>query len=309
MTTDAFDPTAVQLGKAPAKIDPRTLRLADFIDWSQLPAYPATFRDSDKIANWKMLGNDRYGDCVVVGDAHQEMLWSVLAGTPYTPNEQDIVNTYLQLNGGVDRGLVILDYLRWRRKNPLPGTRKMLGFAAVNWRDVAELSVATSMFHGVLRGILLPKTAMSQSGPSNVWNVVSLQGDGAPGSWGGHLTFEPDYDGAGFGDVTWAYVQRSTPGFMSSYCDECYVVVPNYQIPGFDYAKFVDALKQIDPSADFDPPQPTPVPPTPTPDFDITKVSDAAFNAEYIRRYGDWANIDIAITHRKGVVWKRGWQG
>lgn len=262
MTTDAFDPTQVQLGKAPAKIDPRTLRLSDFIDWSQLPSYPATFKDSDKIADWKMLGNDRYGDCVMVGDMHQEMLWSVLAGTPFSVNEQQLVQTYLQLSPG-DHGLVILDYLRWRRKNPVAGARKMLGFAAVNWRDPAELSVATSMFRGVLRGILLPKTAQAQSSPSRIWDTVSLSGDGAPGSWGGHLTLETDYDQQNHADITWGYVQRATRQFMLNYCDECYVVVPNYNIPGFAYDKFVAALKEIDPNADFDPPEPTPVPPTP----------------------------------------------
>lgn len=309
MTTDAFfDPTAVALGKAPAVIDPRTLRLADFIDWTQLPAYPATFKDSDKIADWKMLGNDSHGDCVMAGDMHQEMLWSVLAGTPLQVNEQQLIQTYTQLSGG-DNGLVILDYLRWRRKNPVAGARKMLGFAAVNWRDLAELSVATSMFHGVLRGILLPKTAQMQTGPTRVWDTVSLSGVGAPGSWGGHLTFEPDYDAARVGEITWGFVQPASRQFMANYCDECYVVVPNYDLPGFKRQDFIDALKLIDPSADFDPPEPDPTPPAPTPDFDITKVSDAAFNAEYLRRYGDWANIDIAITHRKGVVWKRGWQG
>lgn len=265
MTTDGFDPTSVQLGKAPAAIDPRTLRLSDFIDWTQLPVYPASWKDSDKLTDWKMLGNDRYGDCVAVGDMHQEMLWANLAGTSFSPDEQQLIQTYLQLSGG-DNGLVILNYLKWRRKNQIAGARKMLGFAAVDWRNPAELAVATFMFRGVLRGILLPRTAMSQSGPTRTWDTVSLQGDGTPGGWGGHLTFEPDYDAAGYGDITWAYVQRSTQRFMANYCDECYVVVPNYNIPGFDYAKFVTALKEIDPNADFDPPEPTPVPP-PQPDM------------------------------------------
>lgn len=306
-----FDPTTIPLGKQPASIDPRTLRLADFIDWSALPAYPAAFRDSDKVANWQMLGNDAKGNCVLVGDAHQEELFSTLAGTPWKADTQACIDTYLQLTGGQDVGLNILNYLRWRRKNPGASSRKMLGFAAVNWRDPAELAVATSMFHGVLRGILLPKTAQSQSSPGSTWSSVSKSGDGAPGSWGGHLTLETDYDDQNVAEITWGYVQRASRQFMIDYCDEAYCVIPNYTVPGFDYNKFLAALKEIDPSADADPPEPTPVPPpNPTPPgFDITKVSDVDFNAEYLRRYGDWANIDIAITHRKGAVWKRGWQG
>lgn len=264
MTTDTFDPTSVQLGKEPAKIDPRTLRMADFIDWPALPPYPSTFKDSDKISDWKMLGNDVHGDCVMVGDMHQEMLWSVLAGTPLTINEQQLIQTYLQLSPN-DNGLVILDYLRWRRKNPVAGARKMLGFASVDWRNPAELAVATSMFHGVLRGIMLPQSAQSQTGPTRKWDTVSLSGNGTPGSWGGHLTFEPDYDDQDVGDITWGFVQPATRQFMFNYCDECFVVVPNFTIPGFDYNKFVAALKEIDPAADFDPPEPTPVPPPPAP--------------------------------------------
>lgn len=308
MTTDAFDPTAVSLGKEPAKIDPRTLQLAEFIDWTQLPTYPQTFKDSDKLADWGMLQNDRYGCCVMSGDLHQEKLWAALAGVPLTIDEQALVQNYLALSHG-DNGLVILDYLKWRRKNPVAGVRKMLGFAAVNWRDQAELSVATSMFRGVLRGILLPKTAQAQTGPTRIWDTTMLSGDGTPGSWGGHLTLEPDYDPARVGEITWGFVQPASRQFMLNYCDECFVVVPNYDIPGFDRQKFIDALKQIDPNADFDPPEPSPVPPPPAPGFDITKVTDEAFVAEYLRRFGDWANIDIAITHRKGQVWKRGWQG
>lgn len=47
----------------------------------------------------------------------------------------------------------------------------------------------------------------------------------------------------------------------------------------------------------------------PPPGIDWTKVTDAEFEAEYLRRYGDWADIDIAIKHRKGRVWTRSWKG
>lgn len=266
VNTIDFDPTSVSLGKAPAQIDPRTLRLGDFIDISRLPSYPTTFKDSDKISDWKMLGNDNKGNCVLVGETHEEMLWSVLAGTPWIADEQTCINVYLQLTGGQDVGLVILSYLKWRRKNQGAGPRKMLGFASVNWRDPIELAVATSMFHGVLRGLLLPISAQTQTGNGKIWNTTSKFGSGTPGSWGGHLTLETDYDDSNVGEITWGMIQAATRQFMLDYCDECYVVIPNYDIPGFDYKKFVDALLEIDPNADFDPiPQPTPVPPTPVP--------------------------------------------
>ncbi len=48
-------------------------------------------------------------------------------------------------------------------------------------------------------------------------------------------------------------------------------------------------------------------PPPPPQGIDWTLVSDDEFVAEYLNRFGDWAGIDIALTHRKGVVWRRGW--
>jgi hypothetical protein len=256
------DPSSFQLGKLPATVDPRTLRLADFIDYSQLPSFPSSYKDSDKIANWKMLGNDRYGDCVVAGETHQEMLFSQLAGTPWVADETTVIDTYFQLTGGRDIGLNILEYLKWRRKNNGASSKKMLGFAAVDWRNPNEVAVAISMFHGILTGILLPNTAKLQSSPNNVWDTVVKSGNGTPGSWGGHLTLETDYDLTTnmFANITWGYVQKLTHNFMLDYFDESFCVIPNYNIPGFKYDDFVSALKQIDPNADFDPPSPSPIP-------------------------------------------------
>ena len=51
-----------------------------------------------------------------------------------------------------------------------------------------------------------------------------------------------------------------------------------------------------------------PAPPPPEPTIDWTLVSDDAFVKEYLNRFGDWAGIDISLTHRKGVRWTRGWK-
>lgn len=290
MTSDI---SSFKLGKAPAVYDPRTLKLANYIHWRDLPSFPTTHRDSDKIQDWRMLRNDSKGICVVSGDMHQEMLWSVLAGTPFQPNEQEMDKVYTQLSGG-DNGLVILDYLRYRRKNPLANAPKMLGFAAVDWNNQAELSVATSMFRGVLRGILLPNTAKAQSSVYSQWDTITTTGDGRPGSWGGHLTLETDYD-TGLGEITWGYVQRASRRFMSTYCDECYVCVPNYKIPGFDYDLFVQDLLLIDPNANFDPPQPSPVPPVPDNDEWQTYIR---LQQKFL---GVVSQIDVNFT--KGAPW------
>lgn len=51
--------------------------------------------------------------------------------------------------------------------------------------------------------------------------------------------------------------------------------------------------------------EPVPTPePTPTPQPDITQFTDEEFEADYVRRYGRWASMDIALTHEKGRIWR-----
>ena len=111
---------------------------------------------------------------------------------------------------------------------------------------------------------------------------------------------ETDYDPAKVAEITWGYIQPATRRFMDNYCDECYVVVPNYSIPGFDSAKFVAALKEIDPNADFDPPEPSPVPPPPPPptpgDVTLVGATREQFNAEFNRRFGYFKDMSIGFT-------------
>jgi hypothetical protein len=49
-----------------------------------------------------------------------------------------------------------------------------------------------------------------------------LEGDGAPGSLGGHCVYVVGYDPRGLTCITWGKLQRMSWNFWWAYCDESY---------------------------------------------------------------------------------------
>lgn len=251
----------LKLGKAPARVDPRTLRLSNYIPAGYTPP-PVTRDNSGIVPVWGMLGNDQYGDCVVAAYAHMLMLWAKLAGVSLVAPVDDVINIYLKLTGGVDRGLVELDFLNWCRQNVFD-SNQILGFASIPTHDTALMEHAISMFGAVFRGILLPASAASQLG--GLWDLTTY--NNVPGSWGGHATIGVGYDRTAqqTKDITWGAVQKATYRFWQSYQDECYVLIPTYPIPGFDRDGFIRDLQAIGQYVGPQPAPAPPVPPTPVP--------------------------------------------
>jgi len=58
-----------------------------------------------------------------------------------------------------------------------------------------------------------------------VWDLNTLNGDGAPGSWGGHCVYVPKYDANGFTCITWGGLKRMTNAFWEAYCDEAHALL------------------------------------------------------------------------------------
>jgi hypothetical protein len=73
-------PDRVKLGKAPAREDPRTLKLAHYLLEEALPPPPQRTLRRKKVSDWPMYGNDQYGDCVFAGAGHEIQLWTAMGG-------------------------------------------------------------------------------------------------------------------------------------------------------------------------------------------------------------------------------------
>ncbi len=277
-----FQPRTYKLGKAPAKHDVRTVRLEPLS--TGLPAPPVIYTDLLTFMQaCGMLGNDSHGDCVIADDGHDIILWNKRLGIAVVISDAQALAFYgqasLALNhSSADSGLVMLDFLKWRMKNPWPApiNRPLTGFGTFDHRNHTVVQQLIVALNSVRLGLALPMTAQQQQAPGGTWTLVSKTGSGAPGTWGGHDVPLIGYDAAGPYCVTWGGVQHMTWDFFDFYCDESYGVIPTDPIPGFDLAGFIAELKSIGayygPDAPT-PPSPPPVPPAPPAVVTATGVS------------------------------------
>jgi hypothetical protein len=211
------------LGKAPARIDTRTLRLAKYLDRTALPAAPASCSWSHAVASYPMDGNDRYGDCTIAGVHHLIQTQRANDKQPaLNITEGDVTKQYFALSGGQDTGLVELDVLNaWKTSGLLNGD-KIGAFAAVNMHDANEVRTAIYLFGGIYLGVELPiawQRAKKWTLPRN------LRGNNAPGSWGGHCVIGTDYDATGIKVVTWGMLMQVGWSALPPYFSEGYVVI------------------------------------------------------------------------------------
>jgi hypothetical protein len=90
----------LKLGKKPARPGAVKFKLANYLDKAKLPTPPKMFGHQGLIgANWEMLGNDHYGDCVWAGAAHETMLWNKEAGRIIAFNDQSVLKDYSAVTG------------------------------------------------------------------------------------------------------------------------------------------------------------------------------------------------------------------
>lgn len=232
------DPITRKLGRLPA-VHPHGMRmLAEVTERLGLPTPPSAvawykgchtsngYRPS--ITNWGMLGNDDAGDCVFAGGAHQELLWTSIAGAPLVLTTDQVLSEYSRLTGYVrgdaatDGGAVESQIWEEWRTNGLFG-RKIEGFVGVNPKSRVQLKDAVWFFGAAMLGLNLPISCQDQP----VWDVPldGLAGPGEPGSWGGHATLLVGAGERGVSMVTWGEVKHATWEFMAAYCDEAYAML------------------------------------------------------------------------------------
>ena len=173
-----------------------------------------------------MWGNDRYGDCTVAALANFRAICAAKEGFPFPTTESDVVKEYLRLGGGQDNGLVEHDVLEAATRGLALGGPESWRLAAWVKVDIADRETCRRLvadLWGLYLGCAMPLTAQDQA----FWDVDSdLSGDAAPGSWGGHAMWWADFDEDGtLGLVTWGRVQKATPAWLATYCDEAYALL------------------------------------------------------------------------------------
>lgn len=217
---------------------------------TSLPDPPESISNSRGVEDWGVFLNDRLGCCTIsaVGHAVQVMVMSNIlpqakAGVIH-PSDDIILRYYEQWDGydpadpSTDRGGIELDVLNNWRKNGFAGYQ-LQSYVSINSRNTAHVMQAIEIFGGVYIGLELPSGWQN----ARVWDANM----GAPGSWGGHAVFCPDYNKDGISPITWGTVQPMTWNGFKEYCSECYaLIVPDWVPPaGFDLSSLQKDLKLV----------------------------------------------------------------
>lgn len=218
--------TLYKLGKKPKRFDHlnRTLQLRNYIAPAQSP------KKKDWLAgipSVPMYDNDTLGDCIIAMMAHMLDQWSYLTtGKVIGFTDAQIIEMYSAIGGYVpgdpstDNGCDMLTAMNYWRNTGFCGY-KIEGYVEANPMSPVEFARAIDLFGNTAIGIELPTAIQTLSN----WPAPpNLNGDWAPGSWGGHAipasAYFPDWQTV----ETWGATLQMADLFFKAYCDELYVV-------------------------------------------------------------------------------------
>jgi hypothetical protein len=211
-----------KLGKLAPRLDPRTLKLRDYVRLLPVAPDPVDWGKAVKVP-WGMDGNDQYGDCFWAMGSHALMTWTGNTGSIFVPTEVQTLAAYSAATGfdpndpSTDNGTVMLDGLKYLRTTGIAG-KKIGAFAAVDPKDHAEVMAALYLFGTLLVGVQFPSDWMD----APVWDVSSSPIEG------GHAI--PAVKGSASAElleiVTWGETRTLTFAGFDQNCDELYVTLP-----------------------------------------------------------------------------------
>ena len=223
----------LRLGKQPAAPKPTDFKFAAFTAAISLPSTPSRFGHGNAYDDWKMLGNDLYGDCVWAGAAHEHMLLNkVVHKVDVAFDDETVLGDYAAATGfdrndpSSDNGTNVHDALDYRRKTGIvdaEGKRHTIGaYVSLDPKNWQHLEQAAYIFGAVGIGFKFPDSAMEQFHAGEPWDPV----DGAKIE-GGHYVpvvgslHAPDQASA----ITWAKRQFFTKAFYEQYNDEAWAYI------------------------------------------------------------------------------------
>lgn len=262
---------SVRLGKLEYRPDERTARMGIYL--APVEKVPEQYDHDKRRAPFPIspLGNDQWGNCVIVGRANQTLRAERIERRN-TPNilTSHVVEEYKrecerqfgrapQSPGDpYDGGLYVHEAIKdWRgegwmvlptRRSRRARQQSVAAYGELEPTDRAQLRAAIFTLHGIQMGIWLPATAGQQWRSGQAWDVVPGDSpDTRPGSWGGHLVYAKAYDSGGIYCLTWGREVYMTNAFVEKYCDEAWAVVDNFENAkhSLDVQKLVKYLRDL----------------------------------------------------------------
>jgi hypothetical protein len=243
----------LKFGKLPPKASPHTLDLKKYLLPKLLPL-PATKRAWEYAVppgTWKMLGNDKRGNCVIVAVLHWIMAATATLKRPVTFTEAQAFQLYSDVTGfdptqdnqfgdnPTDQGTAWTDMLaHWQTKGVYG--HFIRAWAAIDYKSLKALKQGIDLFGGILVGGQITESMEKQFSEGKPWNkpfkgsVLGLHGYPLLG-----------YGREGEKGVTWEKLHPMDPNIISTF-DEAYVVITDDTPSGLDAAALdadIEALR------------------------------------------------------------------
>lgn len=249
----------LRLGKKPARVGSIQLRFGAYFTALNLPVPAVKIGNPGLIHQWGMLANDRVGDCVWAGAAHETMLLEAEAGSLIaTFTSVNVLSDYsactgfVQNDASTDQGTDVADAAKYRQKTgivDLTGNRHKIDiYASLRAGDVSQLALAVDLLGTVGVGVELPSNAEEQFNYGEPWDV-----SGTPSVVGGHYIPCVGRNSQGhFLFVTWGRLQAATPRWVMTFMDEGVAYISRERLSakglspqGFNLAKLEDDYRQV----------------------------------------------------------------
>jgi len=210
-----------RLGRLPAK-RPKGLHALAFYQSNPLPVAPESV-EVPNVADWQMLGNDKYGDCTFAGVVHAKMANATVLGLQETfPTEEEVIKSYLDYTNGQDGGAVEANLLQTWQNNGLFGS-KIAAYAPTDRADFDELRSVIASYGLAYIGIMLPEPAEEQFAQGQPWQITNTPAD--VNIIGGHCIILVGYNKDYVYGITWGKVQTISWNWLRSYMEESWAII------------------------------------------------------------------------------------
>jgi hypothetical protein len=169
-------------GWLPHSSDAVTFRFEDYADLSELPKVPSDFGHEEYTPpiEWGMLGNDKWGDCVVAGGAHEHILWNRIAGKTISFNTISVGNDFQAITGLPPNPITGADMktaAAYRLKTGLLGAdgqrHKIGAYMQLQPGNLQQLYAAIYLFDAVGVGFQFYNAWFEQFARHEAWRIES----------------------------------------------------------------------------------------------------------------------------------------
>jgi hypothetical protein len=239
------DPFSFCFGKLPAKQDARNFKMAALLIAPPEPPESYDFDATYQGIPTPMFANDKYGDCVIAGRAHQTIRFEVIEQGRILPiTDDDVVTEWRSENGNTDNGLYILDSIKkWRSDGwKVAGSQYFIkAFAQIDLKNLKEVRTTIASDIGIMTGFALPDSAMQTFLDGKPWIDTS----DTRNFENGHCVYICAYDATGPTCITWGKRQKMSWEFFGKYCDEAYGVIDAHNVRNVNTGMLEVLLKAV----------------------------------------------------------------